>query len=66
MARPRTLERDMADSDRLKFLCRQCGAAYAATKAQAIRRFGPHACPMMVRHGLRCRACGSTEVAAGI
>ena len=66
MARIRTLERDMGARDILKFQCRRCPAHYEATKAQAIRRFGPHACPMMVRRGLRCRSCGSSDVAAGI
>lgn len=66
MARIRTLDRDMGSLDTLKFLCRGCGAYYEATKDQAVRRFGPYACPMMVRHGLRCRACGSPDISVGI
>lgn len=62
MARLHTLYRDMTDGDLLAFKCRGCGASFAATRRQAIKRFGPSADPLYIRVLSRCRTCGSSDI----
>ena len=61
-----TLARTMGPHDVLKARCAACGHEGRWTRAQAFARFGPDASPHAVRRSLRCLACGSDRVDAGI
>lgn len=61
-----TLARTMRAHDVLTARCEACGRQARWTQAQAFRAFGPDASPFAIRKRLRCGACGSDRIDAGI
>lgn len=59
MAGPKTLEDEMSDGDLLELKCSACEWSYDATKRQAIKRFGPRACIVVVNMTSVCPNCGT-------
>jgi len=53
-----TLHRTMSHRP-LRLTCQDCGHEAAWNRSEAMRRCGPDATPMDLRHRLRCGACGS-------
>lgn len=59
MAGPQTLDREMSDSDLLELKCSACDWSFEATKKQALKRYGPHACIVVVNMTSVCPNCGT-------
>ncbi|MES2033110.1 MAG: hypothetical protein V4466_02945, partial [Pseudomonadota bacterium] len=68
MAQPDTIARRLTPTSRLVLECTApgCGARFEATRAQAIKRFGPTATAYAVENLARCVSCGANRIKAMI
>jgi len=58
MAGPKTIDDEMSVSDLLQLRCGACGFTFEATRQQAIRRYGRHACIVVINMTSTCPECG--------
>lgn len=59
MAGPPTLDKHMSDSDLLELKCSACEFTFEASYRAAIKRYGPHACPVVINMSSTCPNCGT-------